>query len=322
MPTSAARIVVIGGANLDIAGRATAPARPGDSTPGRVHTAAGGVARNIAENLARLGHAVRLVSAVGDDDDGRRLKRLTAAARVDAGGCRVIAGARTARYLSLHAEDGRLLQAVNDMAVLDALGPDALAAEAGRLRRAAAVVVDANLCEAALGWLFDQPIDAALHADAVSAAKCERLRTGLARLHTLKLNRLEAEVLSGLPTRTARQRERAAAWFHAQGVRRLAMSLGADGLRLSEAGGAVCERPAWPVPVRNVTGAGDALMAGLVHAQRAGWPLERAADFALGCAALTVGIDASNHPGLSERSVRALQRRRPSIAIAAADNPA
>lgn len=317
MPTSAALIVVIGGANLDIAGRATAPARPGDSTPGRVHTAAGGVARNIAENLARLGHAVRLVSAVGDDDDGRRLKRLTAAAGVNAGGCRVIAGARTARYLSLHAEDGRLLQAVNDMAVLDALGRDALAAEAGRLRRAGAVVVDANLCDAALGWLFDQPIDAALHADAVSAAKCERLRSGLARLHTLKLNRLEAEVLSGLPTRTARQRERAAAWFHAQGVRRLAMSLGADGLRLSEAGGAF-ERPAWPVPVRNVTGAGDALMAGLVHAQRAGWPLERAADFALGCAALTVGVDASNHPGLSESAVLSLRRRARSAANAAA----
>jgi pseudouridine kinase len=309
MPLAPQRIVVIGGANLDIAGQATVSARPGDSTPGRVHTAAGGVARNIAENLARLGHAVRLVSAVGSDEDGRWLKRLTAAAGVDAGGCRVVAGARTARYLSLHAEDGRLLQAINDMAVLDALGPDAMAREAGRLRRAPAVVVDANLGEAALGWLFAQRTDAPLHADAVSAAKCERLRSGLARLHTLKLNRLEAEVLSGLPARTGRQRERVAAWFHAQGVRRLALSLGGEGLRLSEAGGGVCERPVWPVAVRNVTGAGDALMAALVHAQLAGWPLQRAADFALGCAALTVGVDTSNHPHLSERAVQALRSR-------------
>jgi sugar/nucleoside kinase (ribokinase family) len=90
-------------------------------------------------------------------------------------------------------------------------------------------------------------------------------------------------VLSGLPARTGRQRERVAAWFHAQGVRRLALSLGGEGLRLSEAGGGVCERPVWPVAVRNVTGAGDALMAALVHAQLAGWPLQRAADFALGC---------------------------------------
>ncbi|NRF69459.1 pseudouridine kinase [Aquincola sp. S2] len=313
------RVVVIGGANLDLAGHADEPARPGDSSPGRVHAAAGGVGRNIAENLARLGRRVRLVSALGDDADGRWLRRVTAAAGVDTGGCQVITDARTARYLSLHAADGRLLQAVNDMAVLDALGPARLATESNRLRRAAAIVLDANLRDTALAWLFEQRFEVPLHADAVSAAKCLRLKPGLAQLHTLKLNRLEAETLSGLPARTPHQAARVADWFHAQGVRRLALSLGRDGLRLSDRDGPHCERPAWPVPLRNVTGAGDALMAGLVHAQLGGWPLPRAADFALGCAALTLTVDASNHPAISERAVLALRRRcrvAPSI-----DNP-
>ena len=60
-------VSVIGGANIDIHGRSTQALRSNDSNPGDVHISAGGVARNIAENLARLGADTRLISAVGDD---------------------------------------------------------------------------------------------------------------------------------------------------------------------------------------------------------------------------------------------------------------
>jgi pseudouridine kinase len=194
------------------------------------------------------------------------------------------------------------------MAVLDALTPARVAAEGPRLRRADTIVVDANLQEATLAALFALRPEAPVHADAVSGAKCKRLGPWLDRLHTLKLNRTEAELLCGLPSRTPRQRQRIADWFHQRGVRRLALSLGPQGLQLSTAE-ALCVLPAWKVPPLDVTGAGDALMAGLVHADLARWPLERAADFALGCAALTVSVAPSNHPDLGERAVRSLRRR-------------
>lgn len=310
--TSAAEAVVIGGCNVDLCGRAALPAVSGDSTPGTVSSAPGGVARNIAENLARLGHRVRLISAVGNDAAGRWLRRATAAAGVDMRGCRVVPGATSAHYLSLHGPDGALLQAVNDMAVLDTLTPESLAREVRHLRRATVIVVDANLREDTLAWLFEQHFGASVFADAVSATKAPRLKPWLRRLHTLKVNRAEAEALGCPPLRTTSQRSRAAAWFRAQGPRRLALSLGEHGLMLTDVeADEQCERPAWPVQVRNPTGAGDALMAGLVHARLAGWSLPRSAEFALGCAALTLTHESTTHPALGERAVRALQRRGP-----------
>jgi pseudouridine kinase len=306
------RVVVIGGCNVDIAGCTTAPARPGDSTPGTVRQSAGGVARNIAENLARLGHPVRLVSALGRDAAGRWLRAQTAVAGVDVRGCATIDSAATARYVSLHGPDGALLQAVNDMAVLEALTPDRLAQERRHLLGAAAIVVDANLRADTLAWLLSSDFAAPVFVDAVSAAKAPRLQPWLPRLHTLKLNRAEAQALGAPALHSAAARRRFAAALHGAGTGRVALSLGERGLLLADADIQI-ERPAWPVPARNATGAGDALMAGLVHAALAGWPLQRAAEFALGCAALTLTHPETNHPGISERAVRALQRRcRPS----------
>jgi pseudouridine kinase len=308
-------VVAIGGCNVDIAGRAEAPARPGDSTPGGVRQSAGGVARNIAENLARLGHPVRLISTLGRDAAGRWLRAQTAAAGVDVRGCITIDGAATAHYLSLHGPEGALLQAVNDMAVLDALTPERLARERRHLQTASAIVVDANVPADTLAWLLGLDLPAPVFADAVSAAKAPRLQPWLQRLHTLKLNRAEAQALGaeakalGAPAlRGAAARRRFAAGLHGAGIQRVALSLGEGGLLLAGDDTQI-ERPAWPVAARNATGAGDALMAGLVHAALAGWPLQQSADFALGCAALTLTHPETNHPDISERAVQALHRR-------------
>ena len=74
--------VVIGGANMDICGCSHDNLRIGDSNPGRVRTSAGGVGRNIAENLARLGTDTRLLSAVGNDQYGHHLLDVTQRAGV------------------------------------------------------------------------------------------------------------------------------------------------------------------------------------------------------------------------------------------------
>lgn len=279
-------VLVVGGANLDLLAIGHGPLLLGDSNPARLHSQPGGVARNIAERLAQLGQPVRLVSVLGDDDAGQHILRQGQAAGIDMGGCQVLAGAATARYVSLHQPDGELLLAVNDMALLQRLTPAVLHAEAAALQSAATVVVDANLDPDTLAALWALPAAVPLWADAVSAAKCPRLLPGLARLHTLKPNRLEALQLSGLPASTADAS--LAAWLLDAGVRQVALSLGAGGLLLCgrDADGQRWQhhQPALPVPVQHVNGAGDALLAGLLRAQLAGWGPAPSAAFAVACA--------------------------------------
>ena len=302
---------------MDIAATAAHALTAGESIPGRVRHAPGGVARNVAENLARLGHAVRLVSAVGDDLLGQSLLQATHSAGVDVEGCFVLPGRASGAYVSLQGADGEMALAVNDMDIMDALTPERLAVHAAQLRDACAIVLDCNLPPAALQWLFAQPRKGPVFADAVSSVKAARLRPWLAQVHTLKVDRAEAQALCGMPVQSLEQARSAAAWFVDQGVRLLALTLGAQGVCWHAANRASGLQAAPAVQVVNASGAGDALLAGLVHAHMAGDAPKQALPFAMACAALTLGSEAANHPEMSVAAVRALMADRPTSFLAA-----
>jgi len=321
VPTSPSSFVLaLGGANLDIV--ATAPGfQAAESNPGRIRCAPGGVARNVAENLARLGHAVGLVTLFGDDAFGAALRAATAAAGVDLALAPVVAGAAGCSYLALHGAGGDLATAVNDMALMERLDPGWLARQAApgsplaaALDRAAAWVLDCNLRADTLAWLLGRG-PRGRHGlrcvDAVSAHKAPRVAPLLAQIDLLKLNGFEAEALLGAPVRDEAGAVAAARALAGRGVAQVVLSLGARGAAWAQPGDAAHSGfvPAPGVPadaVRNTSGAGDALLAGLVHGRLAGWPLEAALRFGQGCAALTLQVDAANHPGLSVAAVQAV----------------
>jgi pseudouridine kinase len=302
-------ISVVGGMNMDLVVQPSAAMVMGDSNPGRIQCVPGGVARNVAENLARLGSSTRLFSVVGLDALGQSLLAHTVAAGVDVSGIQALAGASTSTYLSLHNPEGDMLLAVNDMALLNQLTPALLQSQLPAISAAAVVVVDANLTSVALAAIFDNCAGATVFADAVSVAKCVRLLPWLSRLHTLKLNRLEAQALCGCDLTTPQEALAACKALQARGVGRVVLSLGAQGVCWvdREAGGDYQE--ASNVPVVNVSGAGDALLAGLVHGEFHGWALAQAVDFAVACAELTLGCEAANCTELSEKLVHAHQQR-------------
>jgi pseudouridine kinase len=296
-------VLAMGAANMDITGSSAHTLVPHDSTPGQIRCTPGGVARNVAENLARLGHDVRLISAVGDDLFGARLLESTRRAGVDVKGCLVLDDQATSTYLSLHGPDGDMALALNDMAILEQITPERLAHGAARLRHARAVLVDCNLSEAALGWIFGHAHAQAVFAEPVSAFKCRRLLPWLGQVHTLKANRLEAQALTGLPVADDDGLVLAARWLHDRGVRHVVLSLGERGVYWSVLGGASGWQAALAAPMVNVTGAGDAMMAGLLHGHLRGDPLEQSIAFASGCAAMTLGAPQANHVSLSVAAV-------------------
>ncbi|GAL35007.1 pseudouridine kinase [Vibrio maritimus] len=189
--------VVIGGANMDLCGRATSELVMGSSNPGALTAGAGGVGRNIAEHLARLGSKVELISAVGDDLWGEQL--LDSCRDVDVGieHCLVAPNRATSSYLSIQGPDGKLQLALNDMSLFDELNAQQLAKRSPLLNRATAIAIDANLSESALEYLFQTQASKPIFVDPVSVLKVQKIKPYLSCIHTLKLNVAEAGLLSG-----------------------------------------------------------------------------------------------------------------------------
>lgn len=293
------RIVVIGGANVDLTGTSEGPFRTGDSNPGHLHQSAGGVGRNIAENLVRLGHDVTLVTLIGQDSNGDWLRERIQAAGIRTEGLIRHPNRPTSTYLAMNDERGQLVGAIADMGIIDDLTPERLAPLQSLLVSATAVVVEANVPQPTLAWLADRPLQGRLYADAVSSAKAPRLKPLLSRLTALKVNESEARAL--LEDADA-DRDTLVDRMQSFGLGTLALSLGSQGLRLADAEG-YCQRPVYQTRPMSDTGAGDALLAGLIHAQLNNRSRDDQAAFALGCAGMTLEAEQANHPQLTETQV-------------------
>ena len=294
---------MVGGANIDIEGRVPGSLLLADSNLGTVIRSPGGVGRNIAENLTRLDTPTRLITALGRDDNGTWLHDLTAASGVDLTHSVWSESALTATYLSVIDGSGEMAVAVNDMAVMDSLDVAALRARSNTLENASAVVVDCNLASECIGHIATTTTNSPLFVDPVSVAKAGRVTPHLTSVHTLKPNRAEAALLSGIEISSKQSLKTAANALLDAGVRNVVISLAADGVFFANAqtSGILTVSPQ---KVASVTGAGDALMAGLVHAHLANFNLEDAVRFALAAAVLSAASATPVARGFSAESIQ------------------
>ena len=251
-------IAVVGGMNLDVTGSVSAPLRARDSNIGAIRFAPGGVGRNIAERLARAGAHAKLYTCVSDDFVGRILEAACRDAGIDLSMARRVHG-RGSCYMSVHGPDGDMAVAVNDMALMESLTVSYLEAALPDINRADACVVEANLSETCIAYLAER-LRVPVVADPVSGVKATRLRPLLGRLDALKPNRDEALLLTGEATCEA-----AARALLKKGVKRVILSMGADGAYYADATGAGAIVPAERFTCQ-ATGAGDAMCAGIALA--------------------------------------------------------
>ena len=293
-------VAVIGGANMDIHGKSDNTLRSNDSNPGTVHTSAGGVARNIAESLARLGVDCRLISAVGNDQQGRMLLQLSREAGIDMQHVQRLESAATSTYLSVLDHTGDMQVAVADMSIIDELSADRLRQYRAMLNQASLIILDTNLPDDALAWLAGTFTRHAVFVDTVSTAKAVQIKPYLSSVHTLKTSAIEAEALAGLRARTLPELRTLADWVHAQGVERLFVTRGAQGVFYSTSDAQGVDKLKFPRhDVKNTGGAGDAFLATLAYAWLEDWALEKSLQYALAAADVTLSHRATSSPALS-----------------------
>lgn len=275
------RICVIGGANADIIATSFNAFVPCDSNPGTVRLTAGGVGRNIAHNLALLGDEVIFLTQFGGDAFGQFTADSCRMAHIDISLCDHASPSTRSCFLSINNCDGEMIGGVADMAAVDGITPEWMALKLEKLGAVDVFVADANIPVETLAYLIDHA-DKPLYLDAVSGAKAPKIKEALALsskkyFFTLKCNQMENALLSDL-----------------EGVDRRYVSLGANGLEVFE-NHSKQHFPALPCRVVNTTGAGDALMAGIIHAGPEA-SIEEAAKIGLLCAKNNIeSPDTVNH---------------------------
>ena len=293
--------VVCGGANIDIGAHSFAPLRDRDSNPGRVELSLGGVGRNIAHNMRLLGVPTYLLTALGGDSRALQIEQSCRELGIDLSHALRVPDGRTSTYVFVGDSDGDMAVAVSDMEICEKLTPDYFASQLDLLNGAAAVVIDANLPRESIAYLTEH-CTAPIFIDPVSTVKAEKLRGLLARVHTLKPNRIEAELLSGVQITDGESLYRAAQALLDQGVKRVFLSLGGDGV-LAAQRGEVHAAPICKAEMCNATGAGDAMMASLVWSFLSGRTLAESAAAGTAAAALAVESEETINPAMSAEAV-------------------
>jgi len=301
------RVVVIGGAVIDRKYLARAPLIAGTSNPVEGMRSFGGVARNVAENLAALGAGVSFVSAVGADESGRDLARHLSARGIDVSSLFALPEERTAEYAAILEPGGDLAYGIADMAIFDRLTPELLANAAPYLAAARLVFADCNLPAATLSSLIDQRRVGRfeLAIDAVSTPKVMKLPRDLSGVDLLFLNLDEASTYTASSfSRDINGMREAAKVLNEAGAATVILTCGVLGAVVSTGGKATSVPVVAANPV-DMTGAGDAMIAGTLHHYLESNALDEAARRGALIAALTTESPASVHPQMSVHLVEA-----------------
>jgi len=280
------RISVIGGANVDLSASLYDAFIAADSNPGHVEVGYGGVARNIAHNLALLGAHTQLLTILGGDLFGGLIYDYCKQQGIDVHLSERVGSLRSGIYLCINNHGGEMIAAVADTEAIRAITPEWLEKRSGEFNSADYLVADANLSEDTIRWLMEHST-APLFIDGVSSTKAHRVVNALSKcklpyLHSLKLNLKEALTV----TRTATYAEAAQALLN-MGVAHVYITLSGEGVYCRNA----AEEwlfPALPGEIVNTTGAGDAFLAGVVYAHAKGIAFPQTAQYGLMAARATL----------------------------------
>ena len=295
-------IAAVGGVNVDIGARAEALLIPGDSNPGRIRMNPGGVCRNIAHNLALMGLKVEMLTVLGDDLYAGLIADSCAKLGIDLSHSVVIRDASTSTYSYIANPEGEMVLAVSDMEIYNQMTPQVLKPRLEWLNSSDAVVLDTNLTEDTVRWLCEHA-HVPIFADPVSTSKAVKLLPVLSKIHTLKPNRLEAEVMTGIKITDEDSLNRAADALLKAGVKRVFLTLGSGGVLAADEDHRIRMSSSGVIPV-NTTGCGDAFAAALVWAYEKGMDLERSAVAGLAAAGVAMSGNETVNPLMSEDKLK------------------
>lgn len=282
------RVLVIGGIVIDIEGSPNHKLLYHDSNLGKIKIKSGGVGRNIAENMCKLGVDTSMLSYIGNDEMGHAAVDGLIAMGVDTSHIFVAPDKRTAMYLSILNHENDMELALNDMEVIKEITIDLLKEHMEYIRSFDIILLDANLEEEVLVYLCENLKDKKIVCDTVSAAKAVRVKSILKYLYAIKPNALEAEILTGLEIEGEEGVMLAGKKLLELGVKKAFITLNKDGVYYIDENDSGFLRPRENLKILSATGAGDSFTASIIMGLTEGRPVKEIAKLGMAAAEITM----------------------------------
>lgn len=294
-------VTVIGGANIDITGSPYYNLNPNDSNPGKTIMSLGGVARNIAENLSRMGVDIEFITVLGDDLYSKEIKDSCDKLNISLKHSQTISGERTSTYLCITNELGEMQLAISDMEIYENITPSYLEENLDMINGGVVCIADTNITQESLNYLMDN-CKVPIFIDTVSTNKTEKIKNVLHNIHTLKPNIIEAEILSGMKIVNMEDLEKATDLIIDKGVKNIFVTLGPKGVYYTDGKTKDSILPV-STEIINTTGAGDSYLAAVTWAYLNGFDIEQSAKAGLAASSICIRSNMTVSQDISAESI-------------------
>ena len=179
--------LVFGVSVFDICGFTDRNYRCNDSNPGKVKTSFGGVCRNIAECMARVGVNTKFISILGDDETGNRMMEHSEIMKYDMSESLVVKGGHTPTYMAILDEQGEMVSAVVDMKIIDMFTTDFIDSKSEIIKNSEYMILDSDRPDIVEYIIKTFSGNTKFILDPVSAAKAKNIKHLIKYFHTIKL---------------------------------------------------------------------------------------------------------------------------------------
>lgn len=291
-------ILVFGISICDIFGFTHQNYRAYDSNPGKIKMSYGGVCRNIAENMARMGTPTKFISILGDDEKGKGVIEQSKKHQFDMSHSMIVKGGSTPTYIAILDDRGEMVSAVVDIDIIKELSTTFIDTKADVISNAEYMIFDTDNVAIVEHIVKKYKGKTRFILDPVSANKAQHVKHLLPYFHTIKPNRYEAQVLCGFDLDTEEAIREAGAYFRSLGIENVFISLDADGIYYNShtAEGITKVKNA---KVVNVTGAGDSFVAGLGYSYMNGLGIRDTVKWAMAMSNITIAHEETIHPDMN-----------------------
>ena len=295
--------LVFGVSVFDICGFTDNNYRSNDSNPGKVRTSFGGVCRNIAECMARVGVNTKFISVLGDDEAGLRMMDHSKVMNYDMSESLIVKGGSTPTYMAILDEQGEMVSAVVDMKIIDAFTTDFIDSKADIIKNSEYMILDSDRPDIVEYIIKTFSGDTKFILDPVSAAKAELVKHLIKYFHTIKPNRYEAEIMCGFKIHNDEDLRRAGKYFKDLGIENVFITLDEDGIYYNN-GVQEGKLKANDSVVVNVTGAGDSFVAGIASGYMNNVDIVDTVKYAISMSTITISTEETIHPDMCNELVK------------------